>query len=529
MGMGIYRATGGNTAIILNGFNYYGQIQNINTHDMWGLGYNSTGNTNGTTTIAWAGNGNVGLGGSITNNANMTGAEMVILNNGNVGIGTTSPTSNLYVQGSGSVNPFNVTSSTGASELYVSTAGNVGIGTTAPATKLEVTGTSGAILTPIATFTNTYSSTVTQVASFLCSERFDGNSWSRSIFSFGVANSTNNSAAFQFTNIGVGSASNFLAMGIYGTGSILNMFPASVNIGYGASAGSLNGLIVAGNVGIGTTSPSSLLTVGNNNQFTVSSAGVATGVTLASQYLTMNSNQFNTSASEMAINYNTGKNTNIYWDTSGSKSALFVQGTSGNVGIGTSTPSQKLQVNGSALLGVQNTTSGTLLFANSANTYTLTLQASSSMGSNLTITFPPTNGTAGQVLQTDGAGFTSWVSQNATVASTTEWSKLTTFDKSFSLASTTPDYLGNSFNTATFTIPSLWNPSKAITLRKLYCKTNTGTLLLNFGGNLLSCSSSGASSTPSTNFAVEADVPASLGTGVSSPANVSVTATFSNQ
>jgi hypothetical protein len=34
-----------------------------------------------------------------------------------------------------------------------------------------------------------------------------------------------------------------------------------------------NGVIITGNVGIGTTSPSQLLTVGNNNQFTVTSGG----------------------------------------------------------------------------------------------------------------------------------------------------------------------------------------------------------------------------------------------------------------
>ena len=45
-------------------------------------------------------------------------------------------------------------------------------------------------------------------------------------------------------------------------------------------------LIVSGNVGIGTSSPSQLLTVGNNNQFTVSSAGAATTTNLSVTTLT---------------------------------------------------------------------------------------------------------------------------------------------------------------------------------------------------------------------------------------------------
>lgn len=114
-------------------------------------------------------------------------------------------------------------------------------------------------------------------------------------------------------------------------------------------------------------------------------------------------------------------------------------------------------------------------------------------------------------------------------ASTTEWGKLTTYDKSFNLSSTTPDYLGSSFSTATYTVPSIYNPSKAVTLVKLYCKTNTGTVLLNFASNLLSCTSSGASSTPSTNIAAEGTTAVSVGTGASSPGWVTVTATFRNQ
>jgi hypothetical protein len=59
---------------------------------------------------------------------------------GTLGIGTTSPTTTLFVQGSGTTNPFAVASSTGTQLLTVTTSGNVGIGSTTPAATLGVAG-----------------------------------------------------------------------------------------------------------------------------------------------------------------------------------------------------------------------------------------------------------------------------------------------------------------------------------------------------------------------------------------------------
>ncbi len=60
--------------------------------------------------------------------------------NGNVGIGTTSPTSSLFVQAGANVNPFTVASSSGQSVMVVTNQGNVGIGTTRPSASLDVYG-----------------------------------------------------------------------------------------------------------------------------------------------------------------------------------------------------------------------------------------------------------------------------------------------------------------------------------------------------------------------------------------------------
>jgi hypothetical protein len=64
---------------------------------------------------------------------------------GNVGVGTTSPTSSFFIQGKGGTNPFAIASSTGASMLTLLQNGNVGVGTTTPVSKLSVVGTAGSV------------------------------------------------------------------------------------------------------------------------------------------------------------------------------------------------------------------------------------------------------------------------------------------------------------------------------------------------------------------------------------------------
>ena len=70
--------------------------------------------------------------GTAGNAATLT-AQMSILNNGNISIGTSTPNQKLVIQGTAGANDvLSVTSSTGASLLYVAGNGFVGIGTSTP-------------------------------------------------------------------------------------------------------------------------------------------------------------------------------------------------------------------------------------------------------------------------------------------------------------------------------------------------------------------------------------------------------------
>ncbi len=120
----------------------------------------------------------------------------------------------------------------------------------------------------------------------------------------------------------------------------------------------------SGNVGIGTTTPSQLLTVGNNNQFTVNSSGnITTGkiglstdtsrieflnnqlaFTAASNFLRFNSNGFGVNVlplNSLDINGNAVVGSGYAGVNSAPSNGLLVQG---NVGIGTTSPFAKLSV-----------------------------------------------------------------------------------------------------------------------------------------------------------------------------------------
>jgi hypothetical protein len=64
--------------------------------------------------------------------------------------------------------------------------------------------------------------------------------------------------------------------------------------------------------------------------------------------------------------------------------------------------------NGGVNIGVASSAQGTLVFANSANAFTTTIQQGSSSTASASYTWPLAPGTVNQILQTDGSGNLSW-------------------------------------------------------------------------------------------------------------------------
>jgi len=114
----------------------------------------------------------------------------------------------------------------------------------------------------------------------------------------------------------------------------MSNYGLSVGSGYDLINSPINGMIVEGNVGIGTTSPGEKLDISINesNQNVVSYLGFTN---LASGYVDWSFRK--TSANDLTI----------YQDQQGSPVMTFqYAANSGNVGIGTTSPASKLNING---------------------------------------------------------------------------------------------------------------------------------------------------------------------------------------
>ena len=218
-------------------------------------------------------------------------------NNGNVGIGITTPSAKLHVNNTSTSSSFLVEDSANpdSTPFIIDAAGNVGIGTTTPSAKLEVSGSYRFGPTGLGSvyFQNWDYGTDMDISSAT------GSSWAR---------------AHRITTSNVSSS---IFFGVFGSATAVTRAYWTVgapNIGNNLAGHAHNTgihLSSSGNVGIGIQTPTARL----------------------------------------HINHTGSGNSFLVEDETNPDTTPFVIDTTGNVGIGTTTPTAKLDVNGSFRFG----------------------------------------------------------------------------------------------------------------------------------------------------------------------------------
>ena len=290
--------------------------------------------------------------------------------------------------------------------------GNVGIGITAPTASLTVAGTasiSGQIIVPdtIAPAYSFSSSTNTGMRSAAAADlRLTSNGNDRFRIAGGIV--------YTSAKLNVGDLATVPAstLGVIGN--------ASIGSSYMAVNAPTNGLIVQGDVGVGTASPSSRLTVTGSTTTSAASALDVTNSSATSILYVRNDGRVGIGTTGPTVPLEVVGNIRTYYPGTGDltishfglvsavKAASGIQlslgangtekmriDTGGNVGIGTTAPLSTLDVNGE--IRTRGSSNGYVGFAATAST------------SSTTYTWPAADGAAsGYVLKTDGAGTLTW-------------------------------------------------------------------------------------------------------------------------
>ncbi|MBI2326251.1 hypothetical protein HYU91_02585, partial [Candidatus Collierbacteria bacterium] len=253
-------------------------------------------------------------------------------NGGNVGIGTTAPLSKLGILGNASVGATYGSIAAPTSGMIIE--GNVGIGTTSPGAKLEIG--SGQILVPDATYSAPALSFSNDTDTGLY--RISANDVGLSVG--GAANMLRVTVTqIQTYANGSATAPAFADNGDTTTGLF---YPTTGSVAF-SNSGTEALRITNGNVGIGTTGPSGLLSLGTSLGhklllYDTGTIGTSTGFGIQSNLMEF-------IGGDSSLNWTFG------YGTSGSLTRLVTIKGNGNVGIGTTAPLSKLGILGNASVG----------------------------------------------------------------------------------------------------------------------------------------------------------------------------------
>ena len=254
-----------------------------------------------------------------------------LIGTGNLPTGSTGNDNAMYLQhcgGTGIVflsGPDQNVQNTSLERMRILTNGNIGIGTTTPSEKLHVNGnllTSGILCVSGGTLyakDNNYMQTGSLIIGSITKNYGGGTNWNSNTAGLMLECTDNTEIAVHDNGTRVSSL-------MYFQGLSENSITMGRNMGWGT----ISKIILNGNIGIGTSSPSSKLHISDGSSY----------------FKLYGNSAGDFEAPALAPHINTGDFT-VYSGNVGSGSALFRIKNSGNVGIGTINPSYKLDVNGS--------------------------------------------------------------------------------------------------------------------------------------------------------------------------------------